>query len=94
MAASRTQALLAGDCVEGARVVETTARPVGPMCLNAEDDPEMAAGFAESRSRAGGGQASYALPYSCSEDLREPWRQLAYLLDLATLLRHVGRGEF
>jgi hypothetical protein len=91
---SRTQALLAGECVEGAGVVETTVRPVGPMCLFPEDDPEMAARFAESRSLAWEGQASYALPYSRSEYLREPWRQLVYLLDLATLLRYVGRGEF
>jgi hypothetical protein len=46
-----------------------------------EDDPGMAARFAESRSLAWGGHVGYALPYSRSEGLRDPWRQLLDLLD-------------
>jgi hypothetical protein len=41
----------------------------------------MAARFAESRSLAWGGHVGYALPYSRSAGLREPWRQLLDLLD-------------
>jgi hypothetical protein len=51
------------------------------VCLIPEDDPGMAARFAESRSLAWGGHVGYALPYSRSEGLREPWRQLLNLLD-------------
>jgi len=46
-----------------------------------EDDPGMAARFAQSRSLAWGGHACYALPFSRSEGLREPWRLLLDLLD-------------
>ncbi len=41
----------------------------------------MAARFAQSRSLAWGGHTCYALPFSRSEGLREPWRQLLDLLD-------------
>lgn len=78
---SRTRALLSGEYADGARVVEATLRPVRPVCLIPEDDPGMAARFAESRSLAWGGHAGYALPYSRSEGLREPWRRLLDLLD-------------
>jgi len=78
---SRTRALLRGEYADGARAVETTVRPVRPACLIPEDDPGMAARFAESRSLAWGGHVGYALPYSRSEGLREPWRRLLDLLD-------------
>jgi hypothetical protein len=73
--------LLTGEYVEGARVVETTVRPVRPACLIPENDPGLAVRFAESRSLAWGGHTSFALPYSRSEGLRQPWRQLLDLLD-------------
>ena len=78
---SRTRALLRGLYADGARVVETTLRPVRPACLIPEDDPGLAARFAESRSLAWGGHVGYALPYSRSEGLRQPWRRLLDLLD-------------
>ena len=78
---SRTRALLPGQYADGARVVETTLRPVRPACLIPEDDPGLAARFAESRSLAWGGHVGYALPYSRSEGLRQPWRRLLDLLD-------------
>lgn len=78
---SRTRALFPGEYVEGNRVVETTLRPVRTACLIPEDDPGMAARFAESRSLAWGGHVGYALPFSRSEGLRQPWRQLLDLLD-------------
>jgi hypothetical protein len=78
---SRPRALLPGQYADGARVVETTLRPVRPACLIPEDDPGLAARFAESRSLAWGGHVGYALPYSRSEGLRQPWRRLLDLLD-------------
>ena len=78
---SSTQLLRPGNYADGARVVSTTVRPVRQACLIAEDDPSMAARFAESRSLAWGGHIGYVLPYSRSEGLREPWRRLLDLLD-------------
>lgn len=78
---SPTWTLLPGEYVEGNRVVETTLRPVRTACLIPEDDPGMAARFAESRSLAWGGHVGYALPFSRSEGLRQPWRRLLDLLD-------------
>jgi hypothetical protein len=75
------RALLPGEYADGARVVSTTLRPVRPACLIPEDDPGVAARFAESRSLAWGGHIGYTLPYSPSEGLREPWRRLLDLLD-------------
>ena len=66
---------------DGTRVVSTTLRPIRPACLIPEDDPGMAARFAESRSLAWGGHVGYVLPYSRSEGLRDPWRRLLDLLD-------------
>lgn len=78
---SRTRALLPGEYAEGARVVWTTLRPVRPAVLIPEDDPGLAARFAESCSLAWGGHVGYALPFSRSEGLRQPWRRLLDLLD-------------
>ena len=78
---SRTWLLLPGEYADGARVVETTLRPIRPVCLIPEDDPGLAAQFAGTRSLARGGHVGYALPYSRSEGLREPWRWLLDLLD-------------
>jgi hypothetical protein len=78
---TRTRALPPGDNVEGNRIVETTLRPVRPACLIPDNDPSMAARFAESRSLAWGGHAGYALPFSRSEGLRQPWKRLLDLLD-------------
>ncbi len=78
---SRTWVLLPGEYADGARVVETTLRPIRPVCLIPEDDPGLAARFAGTRSLAWGGHVGYALPYSRSEGLREPWRRLLDLLD-------------
>lgn len=78
---NRTWALHPGEYAEGPRVVSTTLRPVRPAVLIPEDDPGMAARFAESRSLAWGGHACYALPFSRSEGLRGPWRRLLDLLD-------------
>ncbi|MDQ4000615.1 MAG: hypothetical protein M3283_06370 [Actinomycetota bacterium] len=78
---TRTRALLAGEYTDGARVVETTLRPVRSAVLIPEDDPGLAARFAESRSLAWGGHVGYALPYSRSEGLQQPWRRLLDLLD-------------
>lgn len=78
---SRTWALRPGEYVQGPRVVSTTLRPVRPAVLIPDDDPGMAARFAQSRSLAWGGHTCYALPFSRSEGLREPWRRLLDLLD-------------
>jgi hypothetical protein len=78
---NHTWALLPGEYVEGNRVVATTLRPVRTACLIPDDDPGMAARFAESRSWAWGGHVGYALPFSRSEGLRQPWRRLLDLLD-------------
>lgn len=78
---SRTRPLLPGEYAEGTQIVETTLRPVRPACLIPEEDPGLAARFAASRSLAWGGQVGYALPYSRSEGLRQPWRQLLDVLD-------------
>ncbi len=78
---SRARALLPGEYADGARVVETILRPVRPVCLIPEDDPALAVRFAESRSLAWGGHVGYALPYSRSEGLRQPWRRLLDVLD-------------
>lgn len=78
---SRTQALLPGDYANGARVVETTLRPVRPACLIPEDAPNLAARFAESRSLAWGGHVGFVFPFSRSEGLREPWQQIFDQLD-------------
>jgi hypothetical protein len=78
---SHTRPLRPGEYAEGTQIVETTLRPVRPVCLIPEDDPGMAARFAESRSLAWGGQICYALPYSRSEGLRQPWRRILDVLD-------------
>lgn len=78
---NRTWAMRPGEYAQGPRVVSATLRPVRPAALIPEDDPGMAARFAQSRSLAWGGHACYALPFSRSEGLREPWRRLLDLLD-------------
>ena len=78
---NRTYALRTGEYAEGPRVVSTTLRPARPAVLIPEDDPGLAARFAESRSLAWGGHAGFALPFSRSEGLREPWRRLLDFLD-------------
>lgn len=78
---NRTWALRPGAYAEGPRVVSTILRPVRPAVLIPEDAPDLAARFAESRSLAWGGHACFALPFSRSEGLREPWRRLLDLLD-------------
>lgn len=78
---NRTWALRPGEYAEGPRVVSTTLRPVRPAVLIPEDEPSMAARLAQSRSLVWGGHTCYALPFSRSEGLREPWRRLLDLLD-------------
>ena len=78
---SRTRPLLPGEYAEGTQIVETTLRPVRLACLIPEEDPGLAARFAVSRSLAWGGHVGYALPYSRSEGLRQPWRRLLDVLD-------------
>ncbi len=78
---SRTQALLPDDYANGVRVVETTLRPVRQACLIPENDLNLAARFAESRSLAWGGHVGFVFPYSRSEGMREPWRRLLDQLD-------------
>lgn len=78
---NRTHVLRQGEYAEGPRIVSTTLRPVRPAVLIPEDDPGMAARFAQSRSLAWGGHAGFALPFSRSEGLREPWRRLLDVLD-------------
>lgn len=78
---SRMRALLPGEYANGARIIETTLRPVRPACLIPEDDPSLTARFAESRSLAWGGHVGFVFPFSRSEGLREPWRQLLDQLD-------------
>ena len=78
---SRMQLLLPNDYTKGVRTVETSLRPARPACLIPDDDPKSAAKFAESRSLAWGGCASYVIPYSRSQGLSEGWRELLGILD-------------
>jgi hypothetical protein len=89
---SHPWALLPGDYASGVRVVETTLRPVRPACLIPDDDPEVAAAFAESRSLAWGGFASYVIPYSRSEGLSKQWEELLGMLD-PDRVQAIGAGR-
>lgn len=78
---SRSRPLLPGGYVDGVGIAETTLRPARPAALIPDNDPDLAAKFARSRSLAWAGIASYAIPYSPGGGLSERWEEVLGLLD-------------